>query len=370
MPKLDSTVTTFFVSVALAAGIVGVIDQLQPGRGFPGLVAGSPANAQTVSENRDQSVTSQWAATAPGKVEPAGGIIEIRPEVAGVVTAVHVKTGDRVDAGEILIQLKDDELQARMRAALTEVRIRERERGEDNPSKNAKARLDAEDRVFDAERALHDARRKRDAAWLAKRTGSNETADLKAAQDAVAAAETELTDAQKALDDIVAKDETPLPTRLEGGLQAARSELRVLEIAMERLRIRAPAEGRVLTLDARVGELASASARSPLVRFGGAGPLNVRAEVAERDLANVKVGQSVLIETSAFPGQQFEGTVVQLAPSLSAPKIGGRGPRSQSDVDVVEVMIDVTAQTPLLAGMRVDVYFKPIKTAANTQADG
>lgn len=364
MPKLNSSTTTFVVSVLLAGGIIGAVEQIQPGQGFT-----TPAVAQTEAEAKadESSSATRWAATAPGKVEPVGGEVAIRPEVAGKVAAVHVKAGEKVSAGDVLVQLKDDDLQAKRRAALTEVRIRMGERKEDKPSKAAKKRRDGEDKVYDAQRALYDAKSKLDAARLARREGSGKPEDVKTAQEAVTKAEADLTAAEKELEEINALKETPLPTRLEGGLQTARAELRVIEIALERMKIRAPSDGTVLAIDARLGELASPAGREPLIRFGNLDKLTIRAEVAERDLGKVKLGQGVVIETSAFPGQQFEGSVARIAPSFTPPKIGHRGPRAQSDVDVVEVTIDVAPGSPLMSGMRVDVYFKPIKTAANTK---
>ena len=82
----------------------------------------------------------------------------------------------------------------------------------------------------------------------------------------------------------------------------------------------------------------------------------------ERDAAKVRVGQSVVVKSDAHPGREFAGKVASLAPALGPGKLGQRGPRRPNDVDVLEVVVDMEGQPPLLPGMRVDVFFKPVET--------
>jgi len=46
--------------------------------------------------------------------------------------------------------------------------------------------------------------------------------------------------------------------------------------------------------------------------------------------------------------------------------LGQRGPRKPTDVDVLEIVIDLTGPTQLLPGMRVDVFLRPESAAAAT----
>jgi HlyD family secretion protein len=89
----------------------------------------------------------------------------------------------------------------------------------------------------------------------------------------------------------------------------------------------------------------------------------VRAEIEERDIGKLRVGQRAIMRSDAFPNKDFEGTVTSLAQALGPSRIGQRGPRKPTDLDVLEVVIDLTGQTPLLPGMRVDVFLKPDTTA-------
>ena len=70
-----------------------------------------------------------------------------------------------------------------------------------------------------------------------------------------------------------------------------------------------------------------------------------------------------MIRSDAFPGKDFEGTIAIAGAVAGAAALGQRGPRKPTDVDVLEVLIDLAGQPPLLPGMRVDVFFLPDSTA-------
>ena len=79
-----------------------------------------------------------------------------------------------------------------------------------------------------------------------------------------------------------------------------------------------------------------------------------------------------MVRSDAFAGQDFEGKISSLAQALGPSRLGQRGPRRPTDVDVLEVIIDLTGKPPLLPGMRVDVFLKadaPGQPAAAAQAD-
>jgi HlyD family secretion protein len=52
-----------------------------------------------------------------------------------------------------------------------------------------------------------------------------------------------------------------------------------------------------------------------------------------------------------------------LAQTLGPSRLSQRGPRKPTDVDVLEVLIDMLGHPPLLPGMRVDVFLRPEATA-------
>ena len=139
------------------------------------------------------------------------------------------------------------------------------------------------------------------------------------------------------------------------------------ELAFEKTRVRATADGVLLQLEATAGEATSASASVPLAVIGNTSSLKVTAEVEERDISKVWLGQDVVIRSNAFAGKEFAGKVTHMAPRVGRPGLGLRTASEPRDVEVLEVDIALDGKTPLLPGMRVDVFFKPkaaVKAAA------
>ena len=77
-----------------------------------------------------QQSDKRWLAVAPGRVEPPSGIIKVAAPAIGIVSKVLVKVNDTVFAGEPLILLNDDEIQARYAAAEAQAGMRRRLRDE------------------------------------------------------------------------------------------------------------------------------------------------------------------------------------------------------------------------------------------------
>jgi HlyD family secretion protein len=241
-------------------------------------------------------------------------------------------------------------------AARAEAAARKRDRDNEGVGKAAQDRRAAEDNFANAERWVSYAREELDRTLKLKRSGT--AADADKAREEVTKASEYLEQMRGNLRKAMADSNTPGQTRLEAGLAAARAELSLAEAALERTRIRAPSNGTVLQMNARVGETAAPSPENVLVVVGDVTALRVRAEFEERDIGKVRVGQAAIVRSDAFPGKDFEGTVSSLARALGPSKVGQRGPRRPTDIDVLEVMIDLSGQPPLLPGMRVDVFLK------------
>jgi HlyD family secretion protein len=158
---------------------------------------------------------------------------------------------------------------------------------------------------------------------------------------------------------IEADANTPLANFAEGQVNVARAETAAAAAALAKLTIRAPIAGTVLQVNGKPGELASPTNAQPLLVIGDVSALRVRAELDERDFGEIKIGQPVLVRAAAFRGREFAGKVSFIAPLVEQGRISARGQRNVTDVDVVEVLVDLTQADPLAVGMKVDVYFQP-----------
>jgi HlyD family secretion protein len=345
------------------------------------LAARTGEQESTRATRSDAPDGKRWQTVAPGRVEPVSGTIKIAAPVMGVIAQVLVKVNDKVSAGEPLIRLVDTEARARLAAAEAQVAFRLRARNEESTprapvrpapaapprrrgepaaadSDKAAARRRAEDAVADADKAVVEAQAAFDKAAVDRRAGATSDAALEAARAALARAQNRQQQQKAELRRIEADPSTPLPTFADGQVNVARAEAAAAAAAIAQLTIRAPISGTVLQINAKPGELASPSSAQPLLIIGDISALRVRAELDERDLGEIKIGQPAVIRTDAFRGRDFAGKVSFIAPIVEQGRISGRGQRNVTDVDVVEVVVDLAQPDPLAVGMKVDVYFK------------
>ncbi len=329
----------------------------------------TPGSAPAHSEQSAAAPEAVWAAAAPGRVEPKGRELHIVAPAPGIIKEVLVGLNDRIQKGDLLIRLDDEELAARLAAVKAQVAVRTAERDSVKVKGGALDRRKAEDSVYTAERNAFDARLELDRLISELKTNKASADAVKNAREAVTAANQKLEREQQNLKKVQAKD-LPSLTREEAALAAARAEVSVLSANLERMRIRSPIDSTVLELSAKIGEMAGSD--GPLLALGDTAHLQVRAEVEERDVRKIYAGQPAIVKSDAFPNRTFDVRVSVMSKALGAPQLTSRGQRKQTDVDILEVVLDLEEGVPLLPGMRVDVLFReaeamPKTSSANVQ---
>jgi HlyD family secretion protein len=300
----------------------------------------------------------RWLVVAPGRVEPVSGEIKIMASVSGVIGEVFVKANDTVFAGEPLVRLADEEAQARLAAAETQVALRRKVRNDENPTPKAAVRRRAEDAVADAQKGVSEARAALDRTAIARRTEGSSAAEVDAARTAFTKAQERLVAYKAELRKVEA--DTP-PTQVEGMYNISRSDLAVVEAGVDKLTIRAPIAGTVLQVNAKVGELASPASPQPLLLLADLATLRVRAKVDERDIGDVKIGQPVMVRPAAFGGREFPGKVFFISRMVEPGRENVRA--NSTETGIVEVLVDLPEPGPLTAGMKADVYFRRDNTS-------
>jgi HlyD family secretion protein len=350
-----------FKKLAMAVGLLGlggavtaISIQVTPGRASLGPISVGKESPPAAAPARAKP---NWVAAAPGRVESRNGQVRIAAGMAGRITEVLVRVNERVAEGEVLVRLDDAEARARLAAAEAEAAARKRERDAQPATAGREDIRKAEDAVFAAERAVMNARFELDEMMASdrRRNGRSQQAQ---ARKRLAEALDRLSQEQAVFAMAQAKGNVPGPNRFEAGVAAARAEVSMAEAVLAKTRIRAPMAGTVLQVNAKVGELAAPSPEMPLVTMGDMSVLRVRAEVDEADVAKIKLGQTATVRSNAYPGQEFAGKVAQLAPLLAPPRMGSRGARRATDVEVLEVLIDLEGSVPLLPGMRAEAFFR------------
>lgn len=346
--------TGLLMVMAIALGALGSMLMNGEGISTTTVVAEEPAKAEAVTETEK----IDWLAAAPGRIEPRTGLVRVGAQLLGRIAEVTVKLNDQVEDGELLIRLDDEEARARLQAAETEAASRKRERDAQSAERGREDLRKAEDNVFSAERALTNARFELEYELQAKRSGSGSDDRVSEARKSATIAKEKLQKERASYAIAQAKSDVPAPSRLESALQAARSDVAVAEAVLEKTRIRAPVAGTILQLPAKVGEMVAPSPEQAMVVIGDMSVVRLKAEVDEHDVSKIKVGGKVKVKSNAYPDREFSGKVTELAPSLGSPKFALRGARRPTDVEVLEVTIDLDGSVPLLPGMRADAFFE------------
>ena len=123
-------------------------------------------------------------------------------------------------------------------------------------------------------------------------------------------------------------------------LQQVQAQISVQEQKISDYTIVAPMDGVVLRRDGEVGEIAEVG--QVLYRVGVPKPLQVVAEVNEEDIPRVKIGQTALFRTDAFPDRRLEGKVSEITPM------------GDIAAKTFRVKIALPDDTPLKPGMSVE----------------
>jgi multidrug resistance efflux pump len=122
----------------------------------------------------------------------------------------------------------------------------------------------------------------------------------------------------------------------------------------------APADGTVLRVLVKVGELLGAPAREPAVQFCAAGPRIVRAEVEQEFAYRVQLGQTATIQDDTRGDTKWKGKVTRISDWFTRRRSILLEPGQFNDMRTLECIVSLDnsnppAQPPLRIGQRVRV---------------
>lgn len=314
LPKTPALRLALVLAVA-AAGVLA----LRAGRGpeLPGYAVQERALVQRV--------------VASGQVS-SQSLVRVGSEITGVVKARHVREGDTVAPGDLLIELNDDEQQARVReaeAALAQLA------GARRPQ--AEAAL----RQAESALALATAERARREELFSRQLLSAEARDQ--ARNAEVAARSARDQARLALE-----------AQARGGTdeQVLRERLAQARAALARTRLQARVAGIVQTRDVEPGDLVQPG--RALLSIARSDSREIVVALDEKSLAPLAPGQLGRVVADAWPERPVAARVSFIAPAVDA----GRG--------TVDVHLDLVEPAPFLRqGMTVSVN---IETARRERA--
>jgi HlyD family secretion protein len=294
-----------------------------------------------------------------GRIEAGDGIVRVAARSlsgqASIVSRLLVKEGDAIRAGQVVAELDSKpQLDAAVTQAAARVEVARRRLAQvqagakpsDIAAQQAEVdRLQNELTVYDKELQRH--------ASLGENVTASELDSLKlrvqSTTQALAAAKQRLT----SLGEVRPVD-----------VELARAELQEAIGNEARARaedtasvIRSPADGRVLKVHARPGEIVGADG---VLELAPVEPMYAIAEVPESDIARVRVGQRATISGAALAAP-VQGTVERIAAKVLQNQLMPVDPANFSDARVVEVWVRVAdgAAVANLIHLRVNVVIEP-----------
>lgn len=318
----------------IAAGIVGTIALIA-------IVATLVINAQPQGDSgpaTDMVTEGTFSTTveAKGQLKPISSSV-VSPSVDGTVDSINVQAGQSVNEGDVLMTIKNDEL-------------------ERNVAEAQRAVTAAQEDLASAQKAAAVAQ----ATPTTDVDGASAAAGISAASadtNAISAAQRSLASAQENLDQANAK-------------AASRT-------------VTAPSSGSIVELNAKVGATVTSgmimgesdtSGGKQCMQIADLSKMKVTVQVGEKDIAKIAVGQSANVTYPAFPDIVSQGTVTAIASVANSDAANGGGGNVTFNVDILIEAPDarlkpgMTAEVSVMTEQLDDVVMVP--TMALMTEDG
>ena len=240
---------------------------------------------------------------------------KLAPTVGGQIAQLQVKKGERVKAGQILLELWNDDLQAQARLAEQQL---------------GTAATHVEEVCAVAEQSSKEAvraRQLRERGFISPEGLERAEADAKARQASCKAARSEI--------------------------EQARSRIDAARAGLARMVLRAPFDGVVADISGELGEYSTPSPPGiptpPAIDLIDDSCMFVSAPIDEVDAASIRAGQPSRIVLDAIKGKSFAGKVKRVAPYVLELEKQAR------TVEVEVEFIEPPTEENLLIGYSADV---------------
>jgi ABC exporter DevB family membrane fusion protein len=323
--------------------------------------SGTSAHIGTEPEARPQTRVEQPVVLAsPGRIEGLSDLVGVGAAIDGVIQTIHVKEGQAVQQGEILAELECNDLQSSLKVSNSELESLEQARvrllrGSRDEERQAAAEKSAAAKavVDQADVQLDRMRQLREATAVSKQAydESQRDADVAKANYEQAKHNEELVNAGPLGEEIA---------RADADIHAAENRIKLAEDRLSKCMIRAPISGSILRVHLKEGESFTTFAPHPIFSIADISGRRVRAEVDERDVSSVHVGQRVTVTSDSFPSKSVSGTVTKLASIMGRKTVLTGNPAEKEDRDVLEVTAKLDSSANAFPiGLRVTVQFQP-----------
>lgn len=306
--------------VVLAAAVAGGLSLRNKGEKSP--------EVQTVPAKLAEIIQK---VNATGKIQPKTQV-NISADVSAKIIRMHVKEGDWVELGDLLLELDSERYMASVESEEANVR-----------SAQANANL-VKENVEQTERVYNRARE-----LFERKLESQATLD-----SAQAAFQVEQARYQSVIDQV---------EQARGRLKQARDDL-------SKTTIYAPMSGTISDLNKEQGEIAIGSQfqEDVIMVLANLNAMEALVNVDENDIVSIAKGQVAEIEVDALPDQILAGTVVEIANSANIAAPGTTSQKTEFEVTIAvtepkeELRPGMTASADIITDTRDAALSIPIQS--------
>lgn len=250
----------------------------------------------------------------------------VSSRIMGSIITIHVREGDRVRAGQILIEIDSRDATAQLQKA--QAGIREAEGALDEIERNLQA-AESGKAAAEASLALAASTYNRYKALMERRSVSPQEFDEVQAKHKVADAEAER--ATRMLSSLVARKNQVLAK-----IDQAKADVVNAQVYASHGRVKSPMNGIVTAKQSEVGAMASPGA--PLLTLEDDSHYRLEAGVEESQIRGIQMSDRVQVRIDAMGDEELSGTVSEIVPTAD--------PASRSHT----VKIDLPVQRTIRSG--------------------
>jgi multidrug resistance efflux pump len=240
---------------------------------------------------------------------------DVRAEIEGIVEEIYVDEGDEVKAGDMIARLSDRELEAELRKTEAEIaqnqaKLKLLEAGptqeEIEVAKDSVARAE-ESLTYGSNRLV------RDKALFEQNLLSAK--DFEDTQERATTAENDLKEAKGKLKLLLRGSRPEDIAATKANIAWSETQKRFLEEQIQRAKVPSPITGIVATPSVQLKEMNHQLVKKGdlIAKVYDIQTITAEIVVSEQDIADVKVGEPVVLKARAHPDQTFRGTVTAIA---------------------------------------------------------
>jgi HlyD family secretion protein len=252
--------------------------------------------------------------------------IAVGAKVMGRVKWIGVEKGDRVQQGQVLVRLEDNEFRAQVNQARANLAAAQARLDQLRAGSRPQEKLKDKAGVLQAEATLRNAEAEHERTEKLYRAGvtSKSELDRTLAQRDTARALVEAARQSSAMTDIGPRAEEIRAAAAQ--VQQMRAALDYAQTQLADTEIKAPVSGTVLQRIVETGEMVTPSAfgesgaRTSVVALADLSDLQIELDISQTDFARLKMDQRAEIIPEAFPHLKYSGFIAEIAPEANRAK--------------------------------------------------